>query len=357
MRVFRSKILVQATLFFLILSACSRKDQDAGKPGLEILQFSLVPGSDNTEINSANHQVTVHVPDSLYYGIKLKAVFKLSPGSTAQVNGLEQVSGVTVNDFEQDIHYTVFANDHRTRQDWTVQASNNMYSVSWGLGHFINRSLSEDRSYSWYIDQGTSGNFAGNNCGPSSVTMAIRWADSGFNKTAADARQTYQTDGGWWYTTDITSYLNLYGVEFGIISLGAEPADFAGRVKSQLDRNQIIILCLDMDRVRQSGVDQYRADKFYATSPGWGHFIVLKGYRQVDQELFFEAYDPYSFGKTNTDHTLKGEDRYYRFEDLAAATQNWWNYAFVIARKGMPLSTEAKKMSLDPGQVPAAHNY
>jgi hypothetical protein len=148
--------------------------------------------------------------------------------------------------------------------------------------------------------------------------MAIRWADSGFNKTAADARQTYQTDGGWWYTTDITSYLNLYGVEFGIISLGAEPADFAGRVKSQLDRNQIIILCLDMDRVRQSGVDQYRADKFYATSPGWGHFIVLKGYRQVDQELFFEAYDPYSFGKTNTDHTLKGEDRYYRFEDLAA---------------------------------------
>jgi len=95
----------------------------------------------------------------------LKSVFALSPGSIVQVNGLEQESGVTVNDFEQDVRYTVFATDHRTRQDRTIQASNNMYTVSWGPGHFINCSFSEVRNYNWYIDQGTSGDFAGINCG------------------------------------------------------------------------------------------------------------------------------------------------------------------------------------------------
>src|ERR1700709_2907715 len=71
----------------------------------------------------------------------------------------------------------------------------------------------------WYIDQSTSGNFAGINCGPASVTMAIKWADVDFTKTALDARMTYEVSGGWGYTNDIDSYLTDNHITHAIVAL------------------------------------------------------------------------------------------------------------------------------------------
>jgi hypothetical protein len=62
--------------------------------------------------------------------------------------------------------------------------------------------------------------------------------------------------------------------------------------------------------------------------------MVLKGWRKVDGKVFFEVYDPYSIGKTNAGETLKGMDRFYRYEDMAATCLPWWNFAFMIAKKG-----------------------
>jgi len=57
-----------------------------------------------------------------------------------------------------------------------------------------------------------------------------------------------------------------------------------------------------------------RVDKYY--EEGFDHFIILKGYKQVDNELFFEVYDPWGLGETYADGTPKGENRYYRYEDI-----------------------------------------
>ena len=48
--------------------------------------------------------------------------------------------------------------------------------------------------------------------------------------------------------------------------------------------------------------------------------------------------------------------RYYRNEDLAAACGPWWNFAFVIAKKGENLSLDAAKRKLNPLHVPVAHS-
>jgi hypothetical protein len=227
---------------------------------------------------------------------------------------------------------------------------------SWGLGHFINRSLSENRIYNWYIDQSTSGNFAGVNCGPASVTMAIKWADSSFTKTVLDARMTYEVSGGWWYTNDIDAYLSDNHITHAIVALTNRADSISEILKQQLDNRQIIILCLDMNHIRPVAEAELRIDKFYPTTPDWGHFIVLKGYKITDGELFFESYDPFSFGLMNDDNTLKGMNRYYRYEDLAATCLPWWNYAFVIAKKGESLSMDAVNRKLNPLQVPVAHS-
>jgi hypothetical protein len=336
--------------------SCTKKEQSNPDGGNSILSYSLHPGKDITSLNASAHLISVLVSDTVSQGMELPAYFTLSPGAGISLDGVNQESGITLNNFEKDLQYTVTASNQQSKQVWTVQAANNTYSHSYGLGHFLSTSVSDDRTYPWYIDQSTSGNFAAINCGPASVTMAIKWADSGFAKTALDARMTYEMSGGWWYTNDVEAYLSKYNISHAIIHLSGN-ADSTQRILThQLDNHQIIILCLDMNFVRSSSADSFRVDKFYPTTPGWGHFIVLKGYKKVDGELFFEAYDPYSFGRINNDQTLKGMNRYYRSEDLASACLPWWNYAFVIAKKGQTLGLDAVKRKLIPAQVPVAHS-
>ena len=345
---------------FILFSAgsCSKKDQDANSPATaaEITAFNLAAGQ-HTEISTgANTSVLIRLPDSITDGSKLIADFTLSPGARATINGVLQKSGETVNNFENDLGYLVTAADNLTTKNWPVIVSNNSFSMTWGLGHFIHKTVSNNTAYNWYIDQATSGNFASINCGPASATMAIKWADPAFSKSALDARMKYESGGGWWSTNDVHAYLGDNDISHAMIGLSPNADSTRNILEHQLDRSQIVILCLDMDLVRNGAVSPSRVDKFYTTTPGWGHFIVLKGYKVVDKAVFFEAYDPYSFGLLNDDQTLKGMNRYYRYEDLAAATKSWWQYAFVIAKKGESLSLDAVKRSLDPQRIPIAHS-
>jgi hypothetical protein len=350
------RVLTFTLILITGFQSCSKKDLNSASSAADFQSFSFVSGQDETEIQKLQNLIHI-ISTNNTSGKNLVASFTLSPGARLTVNGVPQQSGVTGNDFEKDLIYTVTAADGITRKQWTVQATNNISSIGWGLGHFINQFNHEDRNYSWYIDQATSGNYASVNCGPATVTMAIKWADSTFTKSAQDARQLYHTTGGWWYTDDINAYLNLYNITHAIIALSDTGEITGSIIAKQLDNRQIVVLCLDMNYVRLSSNSGFHIDKFYQTTPAWGHFIVLKGYQIVDGEMFFEAYDPYSYGQMNSDETLKGQNRYYRYQDLAAACKPWWNYAFVIAKKGSALSVDAANRKLDPALVPKAHNF
>jgi hypothetical protein len=347
-----------AVFILLAAGSCSKKDQDANahSGAAEITSFNLSAGQ-HTEITSGtNSTVLIRLPDSITDGSELVADFTLSPGASASINGVMQQSGKSKNNFEVDLSYLVTAADNRTTKSWSVIVSNTSFSMPWGLGHFIHKMVSNNTSYNWYIDQATSGNFANINCGPASATMAIKWADPAFDKSALDARMKYESSGGWWSTNDINAYLGDNEISHAMIGLSPNADSTRNILEHQLDHSQIIILCLDMDLVSNGQASPSRVDKFYSTTPGWGHFIVLKGYRVVDNEVFFEAYDPYSFGLLNDDQTLKGMNRYYRYKDLAAATNSWWQYAFVVAKKGENLSLDAVRRTLDPQRVPVAHS-
>ena len=50
----------------------------------------------------------------------LKPVYKLSVGAAAEVNGEEQINGLSVNDFSNPVIYTIIAEDGVTTKDWSV---------------------------------------------------------------------------------------------------------------------------------------------------------------------------------------------------------------------------------------------
>ena len=250
---FRSFNSIQFLLVCFLLSgaiSCSKKDQPASASAASIQNFSLFQGKDITNMDLSNHWITVRVPDSILSGRAIAASFTISTSASLSIDGQIQQSGVTKNNFENDLHYTLTSSDRHNGQDWTVQAFNNDYSLSWGLGHFINSYKSNDKSYNWYIDQSTSGNFAAINCGPASVTMAIKWADPDFTKTALDARMTHEASGGDWNTGDIEAYLTENQIIHAIIALTDQADSTAAILKKQLSNQQIIILCLDMNYIR-----------------------------------------------------------------------------------------------------------
>jgi len=200
----------------------------------------------------------------------------------------------------------------------------------WGLGRLFNDAASNNRAYDWYLDQKNTGKYNFENCGPTATTMALKWAKEGFDKTPEDARATYRPDGGWWYTSDIISYLNLYSVSNKTIPYNT------GSLKNELKAGNIIILCLDMYYITYNSSLTQHIHKYYRTAnPEWGHFIVLKGYVEQAGQTYFEVYDPNSWGAEYSDATPKGLDRFYLGSDLANSAKIWWNNAIVVSKAGM----------------------
>ena len=214
---------------------------------------------------------------------------------------------------------------------------------SYGLGQALGKEVSNNVDYDWYLDQYNTGEHSLLNCGPTSVTMAIKWFDQSFTGIPQDARNAYRSGGGWWYTNDIIGYLNDHNVNNRTIAL-----DQFSNLKTEIDEGNIVILCLDMYRVNYSKYPEHHINKFYETNgEGWGHFLVVKGYKEVDGRILYETYDSNSLDRYYPGGGLKGKDRYYSSTDLDAATNTWWDYAIVVDRS----ETQGGRKGIDIDQI------
>ena len=70
----------------------------------------------------------------------------------------------------------------------------------------------------------------------------------------------------------------------------------------------------------------YHTNRYYPG--GSGHFLVIKGYRIVNDEIWFQVHDPWSTGDTYPDGKLLGEDRFYLAYDVAYCID--WNYWTIV---------------------------
>lgn len=197
---------------------------------------------------------------------------------------------------------------------------------TWGLGWIEREYVSNDPGYDWYINQNNTGKYGFENCGPASVTMAAEWADPYFRHKTEDARATYHPNGGWWYMENIADYLDLYGIP-------NEEKDNTGdeAMKKELRSGNIMIINIDLRALTYNPDPTKRVDKFY--SGGTGHFIVIKGFVQVDQTLFYECYDPATQTFYYPDGQPKGKDRYYRASEIQNAMLTWYDSYLVVKPK------------------------
>lgn len=194
---------------------------------------------------------------------------------------------------------------------------------SWGLGSTQIASISNNRAYEWYIDQEFTGKYAGENCGPTAVTMAVKWWDQETSLTPEKARERYQSGGGWWYTDDIEATLKDYKVPH------KTEYDFTmNQMKAHLLKGKILIICANMSYIPQNENGTQRTGRFYEYADG--HFFIIKGYTVTEKGTFFQVYDPNNWSLTYEDGSPMGKDRYYHEEALLESIENWWYGMIVI---------------------------
>ncbi|MBN2795381.1 MAG: hypothetical protein JXR88_08260 [Clostridia bacterium] len=187
----------------------------------------------------------------------------------------------------------------------------------------IQTEVSNNRPYVWYIDQGDTGKYAGDNCGPSSTVMAALWQNHNFDETPVDARSEFRSAGGWWYTEDIEDYFDRYKIRYDI-----DDFDDAYEWIAELSSGNILLLCLDTTYLSfQDNPDDY-VGRFYSYTGG--HFLILKGYKYIMNELYFEVYDSNNWGSVYSDGSPKGKDRLYPADELMNAVDSWWSNYFII---------------------------
>ena len=119
-------IIVIMISFFLLITACSMDSSGSAK---EITAFIINDPPASGVIDQDNHTILVKLP----YGsdnTSLIASFTTT-GAEVAVDGVQQVSGSTVNDFSNTLTYTVVAEDGSSL-DYVVTAAGDPYNLSLG---------------------------------------------------------------------------------------------------------------------------------------------------------------------------------------------------------------------------------
>ena len=296
-----------------------------------LLSFSingeLVPAAIDTTLNT----ISIIIPYSQNLN-SLIANFTLASQVNASVNNAAVKSGFVFN-FSNPVVFTITSADKTRSSSFKVIVQTNLQYF--GLTGNIISGNSLIRDYEYYFDQFDGSTFQLANCGPAVSTMAIKWADSTFSQTPAQARTIVRPQGGGWSTDDVQAYLNSNGVN----NVADTISNLDTLVKKNVDNGNELILCLDMYYVEFNDVYYQHLSKFYTTpAPAWGHFLLVKGYQQSSNNNFYlQVYDPYSQGERYgaiADNQLKGKDRYYYDYDIRLATNNWWPYAIIVFPKG-----------------------
>jgi hypothetical protein len=117
------KYLVLFSLATLVVFSSCRKHNKEDDPSSEAAFLSFtIANQISSDIDPVTHTIYVTMPVAATFDA-LVATFSASPGSTVSVSSVNQVSGVTVNNFTTPVVYTLLAEDGVTTVNWTVTVS------------------------------------------------------------------------------------------------------------------------------------------------------------------------------------------------------------------------------------------
>lgn len=299
---------------------------------VEILQVSFL---DDRETLSINFKSSIVLNDNTVKNIKIidsdgndiPLSYRLVEDSMSLVLKPDDANCNLGEQYTLIINYTQgrwFGNLNKPIKE-TFEIDKLQLDQSLGLGEYMTKKVSNDREYSWYVDQGDTGEFSSTNCGPTSAEMVGKWVDKDFKGTAEEARKLDYCDDDGWFTENIKNYLHKYKIESKII-----PNVSKEMIIFNLRKGNIMILGIKIGDIsfNNPNDNSEHTGKFYLADDG--HFIIIKGYVVVDDVTYFEVYDSNSWNDVYEDRTPMGKDRYFLADEVIKASKEWYDELLLI---------------------------
>lgn len=185
-----------------------------------------------------------------------------------------------------------------------------------------------NRDYNWYEDQGHTGEYNEGNCGPTSMGMVLKWLDPNSQATGESCRNEVPNDGQWWNTNIVEDYFKAHNVKFDSIFY-----KYPELITDEIDKGNIVYVCAIMKEIEYNNEPaKSKFGRFYKFDGG--HFFLIKGYKVIDGELYFEVYDPNNWDMKYEDGTEMGIDRLYKASEVDQAIKNWYMTVYSIYPSG-----------------------
>ncbi|MCI5674669.1 MAG: hypothetical protein PT956_00055 [Firmicutes bacterium] len=187
---------------------------------------------------------------------------------------------------------------------------------------------SNNRPYEWYMDQKDTGEYSNGNCGPTAVAMVLKWLDPNSTATGLSCRNDVLNNGEWWSTDIIEEYFKNHGVKYDPVYYNSSKT-----ITDEIDKGNIVLVCIKIGYISTNdNPASSRLGKHYEGDAG--HFLLIKGYEMVDDKLYYEVYDPNSWGAKYPDTgEYMGKDRLYKAEEMENALNNWWMTVYSVYPK------------------------
>ena len=186
-----------------------------------------------------------------------------------------------------------------------------------------------NRDYDWYEDQAHTGEYNEGNCGPTSMGMVLKWLDPNSTANGESCRNEVPNDGQWWSTNIVEDYFKAHDIHYDDVFY-----KYPELITDEIDKGNIVYVCAIMREIKENTKpESNKFGRFYGFDGG--HFFLIKGYKVINGELYFEVYDPNGWDKYYPDtNEPMGKDRLYAAREVDLAIKNWYMTVFSIYPAG-----------------------
>lgn len=163
------------------------------------------------------------------------------------------------------------------------------------------------------------------NCGPIAALMLSNYVlktSSSKNlqakiRHARNITQNNKSSNRWWTIDDVKKYFSLESIRHKSLTIQNKYS-----ITNQLDKKGIVLININMNNLSRGE----KVGKPYFTFPfpgGWGHFLVIVGYKKVGGKILFEIHDSY---------IKNGNNRLYDADEIQFALKRYNPEILVVKR-------------------------
>ncbi|MEG2289702.1 MAG: C39 family peptidase [Clostridium sp.] len=194
---------------------------------------------------------------------------------------------------------------------------------SWGMGTKVTEAVSNDRDYYWYVDQWTTGKFGYINCGPTSIEMVAKWQNKDSDIKAEVLRDKYVPEVRGVSTYELYNWATDYDIKVRWLNVINQES-----LKDEINKGNLVIVGLYLGDITYNPNKKERVGKYFDVD--YPHYVIVKGYKVVDEKLYFETYDAYSSEQRYDDSEFVGMNRYYLAEEFIKSANAYWSEGLVV---------------------------